>query len=245
MINVAVLLIFFAATGIAQNCIRYGGNTTITGRLLLQDESGYNQFIVLKPVQPICVVANPNDSEVSTSEYYRRRDNVAELQTDVYGDDASSETLRSRLKRLIGHIASVKGNLFPATTGYHRTDMQFRVVAVEPVDPKGEEALRLPTVPFQAKNIEAYDVTLSAGSRLIVEAHQTGSEMPLTPVEEYAPHWMTGGEVVYIGCRYGYERHLISTSEKGGLTCGDEGLCGLVAFPKTPIMIKFQCIRKP
>ncbi|MGD0778222.1 MAG: hypothetical protein ABSC05_36010, partial [Candidatus Solibacter sp.] len=67
----------------------------------------------------------------------------------------------------------------------------------------------------------------------------------LLPANQYAPHWMTGGEVLYVDCRDGYERKLISTTEKGGGVCFDGDLCGLSAFPGRRVIIKFLCNEKP
>lgn len=149
------------------------------------------------------------------------------------------------MERLIGHQVIVKGDLFPATTGYHRTDLQLRVEAVDPAEGVGEQALLKPSVPFKPKDIDSYGVTINAGQRLVIEAHESGSNLNLSPADQYAPHWMTGGEVVYVDCRDGYERKLISTTEKDRNICFDGDLCGLTAFPKKPGTIKFQCTRKP
>ena len=58
MSKVVIFLVLFAASSFGQNCIKYGAVTTLAGTLLLRDEAGYNQFIVLKPVRAVCAVAD-------------------------------------------------------------------------------------------------------------------------------------------------------------------------------------------
>jgi hypothetical protein len=243
--KVAALQVLFVLSSFGQNCLKYGAPTTLSGTLSLRDEAGYNQFIVLKLVRPICTVTDPKGLANPSDEYYRRQNGVKEIQAVVYGSDTASTKLRDRLERLLGNRVIIKGDLFPATTGYHRTNVELRVLAVDAVDAAGQQALLAATVPFRAREVAAYDVTINAGQRLVIEARETGSASLLLPADQYAPHWMTGGEVVYVNCRDGYERKLISTTEKERGICSDEDLCGLSAFPKKPVIIKFRCIRKP
>jgi len=246
MSKVAILEVLLVASSFGQNCLKYGARTSLSGTLSVRDEAGYNQFIVFKPFRPICTVLDTNDHVADPGdEYYRRQDGLREIQAGVYGSDAASSALRDRLERLTGHRVTIKGDLFPARTGYHHTNVQLRVEAVDAIDTAGQQALLAPTPPFTPKQVYAYDVTINAGQRLVLEAKETGSADLLLPADQYAPHWMTGGEVVYVNCRDGYERKLISTTEQNGGICSDGDLCGLSAFPKTPVIIKFRCFKKP
>ncbi len=244
MPKVPIFLILFLAIGFGENCIKYGAPTTLTGTLLLRDEAGYNQFIAFKPVAPICTVADPKDVTDAADPYYRRQSGVRECQAGVYGSDSVSAALRDRLNRLIGYRVVIKGDVFPATTGYHRTNVVLRVTAVDAADPSGRQALVAPRVDIKAKDLDAYDVTISAGRRLVIEAHESGSTTPLLPTDRYVTHWMTGGEVVYLDCRVGYERKVISSTVRDGGICFDgDDLCGLSAFPKKPVIIKLRCTK--
>jgi hypothetical protein len=238
MSKCAALLLITVAITFGQNCIQYGNPTTLTGRLVVKDESGYNQFIALKLQQPICT----SPDQRKGLEWEHGETGVGEIQTGVYGSDETSNLLRDRLERLVGHQVKVKGILFPAQTRYHRTSVQFRV---EAVDPAGQESLPPSAAKFQPEEVAAYDVTINAASRLMIEARDPASGASLIPAEKYAPHWMTGGEVIYVNCLDGYERKLVSTTEKNGATCFEDDLCGFSAFPQKPIIIKFRCIKKP
>src|SRR5579883_2635675 len=241
MSKCAVLLLISAARSFGLDCIPYGTSTTLAGRLFLKDESGYNQFTAMKLQEPICT--SPDRRKGLEAE--RGETGVQEIQAGVYGSDKGSSTLRDRLERLVGHQVEVKGILFPAQTGYHRTSVQVSVESVDPVDSAGQHALRTPMANVQPRKVAAYEVTINAGSRLMIEAQDAASMAPLIPSEKYAPHWMTGGEVVYVNCLDGYQRKLVSTTEKNGGICFDGDLCGFPAFPQTPIIIKFRCIKKP
>jgi hypothetical protein len=241
MSKCAVMLLISVAMSFGQNCTQYGTSTSLAGRLFVRDESGYNQFIALKLQQPICTSPDRRKG----LEWERGETGVKEVQAGVYGSDEVSNALRDRLERLVGHQVELRGILFPAQTGYHHTNVQVGVESVDPVDSAGQTALRTPTAKFQPKVVAAYEVTINAASRLTVEAQDAASKAPLIPAEEYAPHWMTGGEVVYANCLDGYERKLISTTDKNGGICFDDDLCGFSAFPQKPIIIKFRCIKKP
>ncbi len=241
MTNTALYLLL-AVNCLGQACYTFGKQTTLRGTLALKDEAGYNQFLVLTPERPFCAAADPQDVPDPKDAYYRRRNGIREVQADVYGGPEAN-ALRDRLERLIGHQMAITGDLFPAFTGYHRTEVQLRVQSVSAVDTAGEEALREPKTPFVAKDVEAYDVSVRAGPRLVVEARETGTEEILRPAEQYAPHWMTSLEVVYIDCREGYKRHLIHTTAAEGL-CVDGDLCGLSAFPKVEVTMEFRCTRR-
>jgi hypothetical protein len=235
-------LLFLTLTGsFGQNCIQYGTATSLAGRLVVRDESGYNQFIALNLQHPICT--SPDSRKVL--EWERGETGVRVIQAGFYGSDKASGALSDQLDRLVGHEVRVKGILFPAQTGYHRTNVQFGVEAVDAVDSAGQQALHAPRVKFQPKEVAAYDVTINAARRLMIEAKDASSETRLIPAEKYAPHWMTGGEGVYVNCLDGYERKLISTTEKDRVICFDGDLCGFPAFPQKPIIIKFRCVKKP
>ena len=159
--------------------------------------------------------------------YERVHSGVRVVQAGVYGSDAPSDALRDRLNRSVGHRVMIKGVLFQAQTGYHRSDVQLSVEAVEAVDEVGQKALRIATPEFKAKDVAAYDVTIKAVPQLAIEAHDIESAMPLLPSDQYVAHSMTGGEVLYVDCRDGYERKLISSTEEDGGGCFDGDLCGL------------------
>src|SRR5215469_4297038 len=225
MYRCTLLQLVVVATGIGQNCIPYGARTTINGSLFIVDESGYKQYIAVRLQRPICTVpGSPKDAEWAHSE-----SGLRVIQAGVYGSDEASEKQRDRLDRLVGHEVVLKGYLSPRVTGYDRTAVHMYVEAVGPVDSSGRNAVQTPVPPFKPKAVEVYDVTVSAGTRLVVEARQTKSGTLLTPGEKYSRHWMTGGEVLYVDCMKGYDRALISTTEKDGGTCPDRDLCGLTA----------------
>ena len=221
------------ATSVGQNCIEYRKSTIFAGTLLLKDEAGYNQFIALQLTRPICTRPDPVESA------------IREIQAGVYGSDAGSANLRDRVDRLVGHRVMIKGDLFPAQTGYHRTNVQLSVESVGAVDAAGKRALRVPKPEFRARKVAAYDVTINAGQRLVIEARESESNTALRPADKYVSHWMTGGEVLYVDCLDGFERHLISSTEKDGGFCFDGDLCGLSAFPTKPVIIKLRCTNKP
>ena len=242
MPKLAVLFASCVAIGCCQNCITYGVPTALTGTLSLRDEAGYNQFVVLHPARPICTEGGP--AEIAY-DYSRKRSGVSEIQAGVYGDGVESEQLRERINLLVGHRAIIRGDLFPATTGYHRTAVQLRVLSVDAADIAGQRALLTPRIPFTPVDSPAYDVTVNAGKRLVIDAKESATGVALAPPDQYAPHWMTGGEVVYIDCRDGYQRKLTSSTEKDGGICFDGDLFGFNAFPKKPVTIRYRCTKKP
>ena len=245
MYRFAIFLVLFIARGAGQNCIKYGASVTLTGTLSMRDESGYNQFTALRLSSAICTVADPKDVEDATNPYYRKQSNISEVQASVYGNDAAANATRERVEKLIGYRAVIKGDLFPAVTGYDRTNVVLRVEAVDAADSSGQKAILKPKPEVKLKDVDAYDVTVNAGKRLVIEAHERGSTAPLLPADEYLTHWMTGAGAVYFDCRDGYELNLVSTTEKDGGTClNGVPLCGLTAFPKTPVIMKLQCTKR-
>jgi hypothetical protein len=244
MLRVALFMALFTVCGFSRNCIKYGAPVSLRGTLAMKDEAGYIQFTVFRPARALCVVGGPKDTADPDANYYRTQSGIREIQTGVYESGATS-ALRDRLDRLVGQRVVIKGDLFPATTGYHRTNVQFRVNAVEAVDQAGQKALHTPAVPFAPRDVRAYNVTISAKRRLKIEARDSESSRPLLPAAQYVPNWMTGGDVLYVDCREGYERKLISSTEKNGGICANGDLCGLSAFPKSAVIIKFSCHKKP
>jgi Domain of unknown function (DUF4431) len=245
MLKVFFVPVLFATGAFGQNCMTYGTPSTLAGTLFLNDEAGYNQFTALRLTRPICTAPDPRDVADPGLQYERAHSGVRVVQAGVYGSDAASQTLRDRLDRLVGHRVMIKGVLFQAHTGYHRTDVQLSVEAVDAVDAAGRQALRVAKPEFKAKDVAAYDVTINAGPRLLIEAHEIESAMPLLPSDQYISHTMTGGGVLYIDCRDGYDRKLISSTETDGVGCFDGDLCGLSAFPTKPVIFRFRCTRKP
>jgi hypothetical protein len=241
MSKCVALLLISVTSSFGQNCIQYGTSTSLAGRLFVKDESGYNQFIALRLLQPICTFRDLR----TRSAWEREETGVREIQAGVYGDDAASDALRDQLEQLVGHQVKMQGVIFHAHTGYHRTNVQLRVESVDAIDAAGRQALRASAVKFQPKEVVAYDVTINAARRLMIEVQDASSKAPLIPAEKYAPHWMTGGEMVYVDCLDGYERKVISTTEENSGICWDDDLCGFSAFPQKQIVIKFRCIKKP
>jgi hypothetical protein len=168
------------------------------------------------------------------------------MQAEAYGSDSASDILRDRLRRLIKHRVIVKGNLSVAMTGYQRTCVQLRVEAVDPVDAAGQKALLAPRTAFKAKDVDAYDVSVTTGRRLVIVVHESRSTAPLTPSEQYAPHWMTGGDVLYVDCLTGYKHSLVSPTKKDHVICDDDDdLCGIAIYPNETITLKLRCTKKP
>jgi hypothetical protein len=244
MRRLLIPVILLAASTLGQNCVKYGATTTLSGTLLMRDEAGYNQYTALRLPQPICIAADPKDVHDTTDPYYRTRSGVIEVQANVYGGDETAPAfLRGRMKKLIGYRVVVKGDLFPRTTGYDRTEIGLRVEAVDPADPAGRQALLRPEPEVKVSDVDAYDLSINAGERLVIEAFQSGSKLPLLPSDQYVTHWMTSLEVVYIDCRPSYERSFISTTAKDGGTCFNNDLCALFAFPKKPVMLNLRCTK--
>lgn len=108
--------------------------------------------------QPEYRIRDPRDSD------HPGQRNITEIQAGAYGD-SSADALREQLDRLIGHRVTVKGSLFPATTGYHRTEIQLKVRSVDPLDANGEIALRTVKPAVLIRDVGAYEVVVNAGPR--------------------------------------------------------------------------------
>jgi hypothetical protein len=169
--------------------------------------------------------------------------------------NADNALVRSQLERLVGRRGVLTGGLTQWGTGYQHAELVFDVASVQAIDGAGHlspgarvlvevaEALSAPDQPKPVlHDVAAYDVTVRAGRSLKMEAQEAGSNTPLAPTREYAPHWMTGGEVVYVDCRDGYERKLISSTDRPGI-CFDDDLCGFSAYPGKTTVIKFHCVK--
>jgi hypothetical protein len=212
----------------------YGRRVSIVGTLERVDEDGYRRWIALRPVRPICTLADPTDNFLDAV------DDVAAIQTFT-ADDASE--IHPRLERLIGKNAVVTGKLTQWHTGYQRAEVVFDVEAVQPLDATGEAALRTPDAPKQAaRDVSAYDVLVRAGESLTKEAREVATGKALQPVDEYAPHWVTGGDVVYVNCRDGYRRKLFGPADRQVIYVDDDPVgFGFDAYPDKPLVLRFRC----
>ena len=207
---------------------------TLSGRLVRVNEHGYAEWIALRLPRPICALADPTDK------FKEAVEGATMLQTF----NAESHPVRSQLEKLVGRRVALTGELTQWGTGYQRALLLFDVAIIEALDDAGHMALTALDQPKPVlRDVAAYDVTLRAGHSLRMRARETGSNAPLAPAREYVPHWMTGGEVVYVDCRDGYERKLISSTNRPG-SCPDDDLCGFSAYPAKTTVIKFHCAKK-
>jgi len=150
----------------------------------------------------------------------------------------------SQLRRLVGKRVVLNGRLTQWGTGYQRAELVFEVASVQPTDAAGGALLSAPEPPPTVRDVPEYEVTVRAGRSLKIEAGESGSGKPLRPAGEYAPHWMTGGEVVYMNCRDGYGRKLASSTDRQLIISDDDDVgFGFNAYPDKPLVIKFRCIR--
>jgi len=80
------------------------------------------------------------------------------------------------------------------------------LMTLEAVDERRRAALQAPErMKPPIRDVAAYEIMVRAGERLQKEAVEIGTRRQLTPIEAYAPHWVTGGDVVYLNCRDGYD----------------------------------------
>lgn len=223
---------------VARECLPQGKPVTLRGTLARVDEHGYRRWIALRPIRPVCTLADPADQFSSPA------DHVSEIQT-FYAD---REDVRSRLERLAGKKAVLTGTLTQWHTGYQRTEIVLDVETVRPIDAAGQAAFLAPDPPKPiVRDVVAYDVTVLAGRSLNKEARELGSTKLLTPVEEYAPHWVTGGDVVYIHCRDGYDVQFVNSSiAQDAALCGLAGnSCGFGIPELGTIRLTMRCTRAP
>jgi hypothetical protein len=133
-------------------------------------------------------------------------------------------------------------------TGYQRAAVVLQVETVQPIDAAGQAALLAPEPPKPlVRDVGAYDITVLAGRSLRKEARELGSNKLLTPVDEYAPHWVTGGEVVYVNCREGYDVHFVDSpiAEDDALRGVVGNSCGF-GIPEHGILrLTMRCTRTP
>lgn len=217
---------------VSSHCLPQGRPVAIVGTLARVDENGYRRWIALRPVRPICTLADPTDK------YSDAVDDVTEIQ--VAADD-DAEEVHSHLERLIGKNAVVSGKLTQWHTGYQRAEVVLDVQAVQALDATGEAAIHTPKA--VVREVSAYDVSVRAGESLTKETKEVATEKVLEPVNEYAPHWVTGGDVVYVNCRDGYRRKLISSTDEQ-ITVDDDNVgFGFNAYRDKPLVLRFRCIR--
>jgi len=200
------------------------------------DENGYRRWIALRPLRPICTVADPTDHFLDA---VYDVDAIQAFATD------DAKGIDSRLERLIGKNAVVTGKLTQWHTGYQRAEVVFDVEAVQPSDATGEAALRTPDAPKEVvRDVSAYDVIVRAGESLTKEARELATGKALEPVDVYAPHWVTGGDVVYVNCRDGYGRKPSGATDRQLIYVDDDDVgFGFDAYPEKPLILRFRCSR--
>jgi hypothetical protein len=146
--------------------------------------------------------------------------------------------VRSRLSRLIGKNAALSGKLVEWHTGYQRAAVVLDVQTVESTDADGMAALSAADPPkAKAREVMAYDITVRAGRSLTKEAREVGPNDLLSPVDDYAPHWVTGGDVVWLNCRDGYEVQSSSLTPHDGGLCAMANECGFGIPQQTTIKV--------
>ena len=218
-----------------RECLPQGKPVTLSGRLVRVDEHGYTEWVALALRSRICALADPTDK------FKGAVNGVKALQAV----SVDSETVGSQLQRLLGKRVVLTGELTQWSTGYQRAALVLEVASVLSTDASGRALVFAPEPTKPAlRETPAYEVTVRADRSLKIEAREGEAGRPLTPTKEYAPHWMTGGEVVYVNCRDGYERKLTTTTDRQGICSDDYDLCGFSAYPAKPLVIKFRCTKK-
>ena len=208
-----------------QTCLTYGIPVKLRGELTRVNEYGYWDWSGILLDRPICTMANPAYSEDSYA-------GIRLLQ--VWQGDTGRD-----IRELAGAKVEVTGHLMDPHTGYCRTGVCLLKTEIT--------GTGLTWKPAREKDIAqplAYDIETKAGRYFSKRAWDSLTGKPLIPVDEYAVHWMTGGEVVYLDCRDGYERagaHLEPPHPV--MTCDDPGeLCGFNAFEGT--VARMHCVKK-
>ena len=231
-------ILLFAAIAQAQTCLPFEKSVTLEGSLSPIDENGYRQWVALTPKHPICTVGDPDD------EFASAQQDVTLLQAFPL---STPKIVAANFHKLIGHAVRVRGKLSPASTGYHRTGVLIAIESVEPVDARGQAALRAPErAPSPIQDVAAYDVEIHAGEHLRKQVTDPASHRRLEPADSYAPHWVTGGDVVYLNCRDGYRM------EPGAVTPPDaaqweiplENTCAFNVQESGEIVIRLRCVRR-
>jgi hypothetical protein len=224
------MVVSWAANG--QQCVSYGTRVTLEGKLVEVNEAGYNQYLLLKLKHPICTLAKPED------EFSQGLQGISQMQ--VFVEDSASPLPTARLA---GMRVRVEGAIVEGMTGYYRTGIGMHVEKLTPLDAAGERAIHKPEPPL--KDVPAYDVTVRAGPRLKIEARTRGSAEVLKPGDRYLPHWMTGGEVVYLNCREGYALEVRGISPPDATWCDLQTLgCMVNAFARKTITLRLACVKK-
>ena len=214
-------------------CLPLGKPVTLSGRLVRVDQRGYMEWIVLALPRPICALTDPAD----------RFKGAVRGVTAVEAVSVNSEPVGSRLRRFLGKRVVLTGVL---NTGAQAFELILDVASLQPTDAAGRALLATPdSSPAAVRDIPEYEVTVRAGRSLRAEAQERGTGKPLKPARDYAPHWMTGGEVVYVNCRDGYRRKLSSATNRQLIYVDDDAVgFGFNAYPDKPLVIKFRCIRE-
>ena len=239
VVKVGALALLVAAVSFGQGCFPQGKPVTIIGRLEPVDENGYRHWIAFRPARPICVLADPDD------QYSPRVDDVDLIQP--FNVDRAE--IRFRLSRLGGQKAVLTGRLIQWHTGYQRAPITLEVEKVDALDDAGEAALRAPEPPKPVlREPPAYEVTIRAGRKLEKEAREAATNKLLTPTDEYAPHSMTGGDVLWARCRDGYELRSSSIAPKGAGLCGaPENTCCIsspISEQEAAVTLKMRCAKE-
>jgi len=234
MVKLVVVALLTSSVALAQDCFPLDKKLSFSGRLVLIDENGYRQWIGLRLSRPVCVEGDRGDG------YIERVDDVKIMQAFALEDGQ----IHSRLNRLIGDNVALTGTLAQWLTGYQRAPVVINVDTVEPTDAAGEATLSAPGRPKPlVRDVPAYYITVRAGQSLIKAVREAGSNAPLTPVDEYARHTVTGGDVVYVFCRDGYEPQYVTGSiSEDSAACGaSANSCGFNIPRDRMITITMRC----
>ena len=233
MIKVLAALLLMVVHSSGQKCFEYETPMTATGTIVRIDEAGYNKFLAPKLPRPLCVNAHSEDGRD-----YPAASDVSLIQ--IYSP-GGPEVVQDRLEKLAGYCVTIQGTLTQIFTGYQKTSVVAIVQSVEPLDSTGEAALRRVPPVVKVKDVSAYEVSVSAGRKFAMKARDSITKEALTPVNEYASHFLTGGEVVWVNCRHGYELMLLSVEPKDATICVPAAGCTINAFQKIPTVLQFRC----
>jgi hypothetical protein len=239
MTKLVVMVLLTSTVAFGQDCLPLGKTLSLGGRLVLINANGYWQWVGLQLPRPVCVQGDRGDGVIE------RVDAVEMMQTS----DVGQRAINSRLNRLIGNSALLTGTLTQWLTGYQQAAVVLEVQAVEPVDEQGKAALRTPEAPRpDVRVVRAYDVTIRTADRLEKLVRETATGQVLTPADEYAPHWMTGQDVLWANCRDGYELRSSNITPRNLGQCGAPenscGLIGLTFLPHRVVTLKMHCVKQ-
>jgi hypothetical protein len=186
------------------------------------------EWIELALTRPICAVADPADK----------------LNGALRGVTAVGVgNAESKLRPFLGKRVVLTGVLHTAAQW---VELVLEVTSFEPTDAAGRALLSAPDSSQPAmRDIPEYEVTVRATRSLRVEARESRTGKPVKPARQYAPHWMTAGEVVYVNCPERYRRKLSSATDRQLIYVDDDVLgFGFSAYPYKPLVIKFRCTRE-